>query len=205
MQSRHSSAANFSRRRGVGAKRILVNERRNRAREDRDGRSRPVAAGCAPCKAGIEPSVTKWPCPAPGAVSRKRLIGDDSPYHPALPRKWVGRGIPAEPGCSKNTFLDAALVRLRVSGEMHWIPRRGADIVGACSKTSVMKMKHSDLQPRHSSPSAWNRAERYGIDVSLLKANLRLTIAERLRHHDVALRTMLSLREAVRKKYASTG
>ena len=62
-----------------------------------------------------------------------------------------------------------------------------------------MKMKHSDPQKRHIAFPTWKRAEAYGIDVSLLKANLKLTIAERLRRHDAALRTMLSLREAVKK------
>ncbi len=51
---------------------------------------------------------------------------------------------------------------------------------------------------RRSLPSAWTRAKACGIDISLLKANLRLTVAERLLRHDAALRSMLSLRDAVK-------
>ena len=45
--------------------------------------------------------------PFPRAASRKRLIGDDSPYPTRPFSERVGRGIPAEPDCSENTFLDA--------------------------------------------------------------------------------------------------
>lgn len=60
-------------------------------------------------------------------------------------------------------------------------------------------MKPSYPQTIHRSPSAWERAEAYGIDMSLLKANLRRSVAERWRPHDAALRAMVSLREAVKK------
>lgn len=45
--------------------------------------------------------------------------------------------------------------------------------------------------------SAWERAKRAGVDVSLLESNLRLTVSERLRQHDAALNSMLKLRRAV--------
>lgn len=48
--------------------------------------------------------------------------------------------------------------------------------------------------------SAWDRAAEAGIDMSLIESNLRLGIAERLRKHDVALRTILKLRAAVKKR-----
>ena len=47
--------------------------------------------------------------PFPRAASRKRLIGDDSPYPTRPFPERVGRGIPAEPDGSENTFFDAAL------------------------------------------------------------------------------------------------
>lgn len=53
--------------------------------------------------------------------------------------------------------------------------------------------------------AAWKRAEAYGMDVSLMKANLRLSVAERLLRHDAALRLMQSLREAVKRKNAAHG
>jgi hypothetical protein len=68
-----------------------------------------------------------------------------------------------------------------------------------------MKMKHRGLQQRHPVPAAWKRAEAFGIDVSLLEANLRRPGAERLRQHDAALQTITSLREAVEKKNAKHG
>ena len=63
----------------------------------------------------------------------------------------------------------------------------------------------SDSPKRRAPPTAWQRAEAYGIDVSLLEANLRRSVAERLRRHDAALQTMGSLREAVRKRNAKNG
>ncbi|WP_168441875.1 hypothetical protein [Pontiella desulfatans] len=42
--------------------------------------------------------------------------------------------------------------------------------------------------------------ERYGVDISLLRANLRLSPVERLRRHDRALTTMQKLRVAMEKK-----
>jgi len=48
--------------------------------------------------------------------------------------------------------------------------------------------------------NAWNRAAEAGSDMSLIESNLRLDIADRLRKHDAALRTILKLRAAVKKK-----
>jgi len=42
-------------------------------------------------------------------------------------------------------------------------------------------------------------AVEYGIDISLLRANLALTPAERLRRHQIALNTVEMLREAKRR------
>lgn len=43
-------------------------------------------------------------------------------------------------------------------------------------------------------------AEAYGIDISLIRANLRLTPTERLRRHDQTLTTIEKLRKAMDKK-----
>ena len=52
---------------------------------------------------------------------------------------------------------------------------------------SKKQMKTNSVSP------AWQRAEDYGIDISLLTANLRLSIAERLRRHDADLQTIALL------------
>ena len=44
------------------------------------------------------------------------------------------------------------------------------------------------------------KAEAYGIDVSLIRANLRLTPTQRLRRHDQMLATQRKLRMAMEKK-----
>lgn len=43
-------------------------------------------------------------------------------------------------------------------------------------------------------------AEAYGIDISLIRANLRLTPLQRLRRHDQTLSTIEKLRAAMGKK-----
>jgi hypothetical protein len=48
-------------------------------------------------------------------------------------------------------------------------------------------------------PEAIREAVEYGIDISLLRANLALTPAERLRRHQIALNTVEMLREAKRR------
>jgi hypothetical protein len=45
------------------------------------------------------------------------------------------------------------------------------------------------------------KAEAYGIDVSLIRANLRLTPTQRLRRHDQSLATVKKLRAAMEKKH----
>lgn len=45
--------------------------------------------------------------------------------------------------------------------------------------------------------TAAQRAEAYGIDLSLIEANLRMTPAERLRQNDLLLNEVESLREAL--------
>ena len=47
--------------------------------------------------------------------------------------------------------------------------------------------------------STSERAIEAGIDVSLIDANLRLSVTERFRQHDVALNRMLKMRAAVKK------
>ena len=44
------------------------------------------------------------------------------------------------------------------------------------------------------------KAEAYGIDISLIRANLRLTPTERLRRHDQSLTIQRKLRTAMEKK-----
>ena len=51
-------------------------------------------------------------------------------------------------------------------------------------------------------PSAWQAAEAYGFDMSLIEANLRRTPAERIRAHGRALALAVVLREAMRRRRA---
>ncbi len=46
--------------------------------------------------------------------------------------------------------------------------------------------------------TAWQRAEQYGFDMSLIEANLRRTPWERIRQHNRALATALALKQAMR-------
>jgi hypothetical protein len=50
--------------------------------------------------------------------------------------------------------------------------------------------------------SAWEQARRFGVDMSLLTANLQKQPAELLRQHQRALATVLMLREGMRKRRA---
>lgn len=52
--------------------------------------------------------------------------------------------------------------------------------------------------------TACQRAETYGIDLSLLEANLRLTPAERLRQNDEAFALVSALRDARRTRHVET-
>lgn len=45
------------------------------------------------------------------------------------------------------------------------------------------------------------RAIDYGIDISLLQANLELSVAERAERHDAALQLALELRKAGQARY----
>jgi hypothetical protein len=45
--------------------------------------------------------------------------------------------------------------------------------------------------------SAWQEAEEAGFDMSLVAANLELSVLERIRQHDRALALALALREAM--------
>jgi len=62
-------------------------------------------------------------------------------------------------------------------------------------------MKKTQTQPEPSSElDAWKEAERFGIDMSLLLANLRRTPLERIRAHDRALSLAMALRQAMRMR-----
>lgn len=54
---------------------------------------------------------------------------------------------------------------------------------------------HKQLSP------AEQRAEEYGIDLSLLEDNLRLSPLERLQRHDAALRFAMKLEQAMKEQY----
>ncbi len=58
--------------------------------------------------------------------------------------------------------------------------------------------KQSKPQDKPESPDAIQEAIEYGIDISLLKANLALTPAERIRRHQIALDTVEMLQKAKR-------
>jgi len=51
-----------------------------------------------------------------------------------------------------------------------------------------------------SEKSAWKRAEAAGMDLSLVEANLRLGMLERLRQHDVALNRVTKMRATVKRQ-----
>jgi len=57
-------------------------------------------------------------------------------------------------------------------------------------------------EPRTGGP-AWLAAEEAGHDMSLIAANLRLNVAERLRLHDLALSAVLGQREAFVKRLSA--
>ncbi len=59
-------------------------------------------------------------------------------------------------------------------------------------------------QPMTSQLSAWQAAEEYGFDMSLVEDNLRLTPWERICRHSRALNMALTLREAMEKCHAGT-
>ena len=60
------------------------------------------------------------------------------------------------------------------------------------------KPEQSKPQEEMQSPDAIREAIEYGIDISLLRANLALSPAERMRRHQIALNTVEMLRKAKR-------
>jgi len=73
------------------------------------------------------------------------------------------------------------------------------------SQPRIQTMSCTGTRPSHSSADkgpAWREAEAYGFDMSLIESNLRLSPRERIRRHNRALRTAISLREAVKKRDA---
>ena len=58
--------------------------------------------------------------------------------------------------------------------------------------------EQSKPQEQARSPDAIQEAMEYGIDISMLRANLALSPTERLRRHQVALNTVEMLRKAKR-------
>ena len=57
-----------------------------------------------------------------------------------------------------------------------------------------MMQGHTDTSASLSKGPAWQAAEEYGCDMSVVEANLRLAPAQRLRQHDRSLRMALDLR-----------
>ena len=60
------------------------------------------------------------------------------------------------------------------------------------------KRKQRRVQVCREPPDAVQEAIGHGIDISMLRDNLARTPAERLRRHDIALRTVEMLRKARR-------
>jgi hypothetical protein len=54
---------------------------------------------------------------------------------------------------------------------------------------------------KQSETSACKRAREYGIDLSVIRENLRLSVMERLQRHQSALNTALELRKALRQAH----
>ena len=52
----------------------------------------------------------------------------------------------------------------------------------------------------NASPTAWQKAEALGCDMSLIEANLRLTPQQRCEQHDRAINQAMALREAALKQ-----
>lgn len=53
-------------------------------------------------------------------------------------------------------------------------------------------------------PSSWQEAEAYGIDISLLKENLKLSFEERVLRHEGALSLRLELEKVRSRIYGKT-
>ena len=53
-------------------------------------------------------------------------------------------------------------------------------------------------EPKEGGTSAWETAEAYGFDMSLIEANLRRTPADRIRAHARALALAITLRQQMK-------
>jgi hypothetical protein len=63
-------------------------------------------------------------------------------------------------------------------------------------------MKHAQTYPEGvGSPDPWEEARKYGVDMSALDANLRLSVTQRIRNHDRALATADMLRQAMERRH----
>ena len=56
-------------------------------------------------------------------------------------------------------------------------------------------------EPGSDPESAWCRAERFGIDMSVVEANLRLSVAERFSRHQATLNQLEQLRDAMSRSH----
>jgi hypothetical protein len=63
----------------------------------------------------------------------------------------------------------------------------------------MMKKARREPEPPRES-DAWQEAERFGCDMSLLEANLKKTPLERIRAHDRALSMAMALRRAMSER-----
>ena len=68
--------------------------------------------------------------------------------------------------------------------------------------TEITPLEPGEL---HLGGPAWRAAEAAGHDMSLIIAALRMPVAERLRQHDLALNSALSLRAAFVQQYGRPG
>jgi len=55
--------------------------------------------------------------------------------------------------------------------------------------------------PKEKLQTESRRAREYGIDLSVLRENLRLSVMERFEQHQSALNTAIALRDAVRQAH----
>ncbi len=62
-------------------------------------------------------------------------------------------------------------------------------------------MDNNETSRSQPTGSAWQLAEQYGIDMSLIEANLKLTPYERMLQHDRSLNLALQLRQAMERQH----
>ena len=65
-------------------------------------------------------------------------------------------------------------------------------------KRKMKKLKHKVKAARKKEPIS--AARDYGIDIDMLRDNLKRSVAERIRRHQIALNTLRKLRKAKRIK-----